>query len=109
MKTIAHFLAGFDFFFGENLWTRSGTFGRCDSCGDMPGRNFEQCHHIHVNAITKLKNLKAIHNGSTCVQVYYSVVTAITKLKNLKAIHNSFLLANDISSKLLYIPNSYRS
>ena len=62
-----------------------------------------------VTAITKLKNLKAIHNYKVHSCHKSLVVTAITKLKNLKAIHNSFLLANDISSKLLYIPNSYRS
>ena len=41
-----------------------------------------------VTAITKLKNLKAIHNGKRITPFDEIVVTAITKLKNLKAIHN---------------------
>ncbi len=41
-----------------------------------------------VNAITKLKNLKAIHNSRLQALGYGVVVNAITKLKNLKAIHN---------------------
>ena len=41
-----------------------------------------------VNAIAKLKNLKAIHNGSVGVLRARFAVNAIAKLKNLKAIHN---------------------
>ena len=41
-----------------------------------------------VNAIAKLKNLKAIHNLFVFTICMSSAVNAIAKLKNLKAIHN---------------------
>ena len=45
-------------------------------------------YFLVVNAITKLKNLKAIHNMVSWAVERQIVVNAITKLKNLKAIHN---------------------
>ena len=45
-----------------------------------------------VNAIAKLKNLKAIHNEELRLSLEFQVVNAIAKLKNLKAIHNRILV-----------------
>ena len=44
---------------------------------------------VAVNAIAKLKNLKAIHNCETFPDILATAVNAIAKLKNLKAIHNA--------------------
>ena len=41
-----------------------------------------------VSAVSKVRNLKAIHNPSPCRQPTTLVVSAVSKVRNLKAIHN---------------------
>ena len=41
-----------------------------------------------VIALSKIENLKAIHNIGSYCSVYVTVVIALSKIENLKAIHN---------------------
>ena len=41
-----------------------------------------------VIALSKIENLKAIHNPQTYTSPSISVVIALSKIENLKAIHN---------------------
>ena len=41
-----------------------------------------------VDALSKIENLKAIHNKSFLVYFFLFVVDALSKIENLKAIHN---------------------
>ena len=46
--------------------------------------------HFVVIALSKIENLKAIHNMRPVVSQSDTVVIALSKIENLKAIHNDF-------------------
>ena len=48
------------------------------------------CRYAVVDALSKIENLKAIHNGTPRTGKSLFVVDALSKIENLKAIHNVF-------------------
>ena len=55
-----------------------------------------------VSAVSKVRNLKAIHNHPFLSVLVTSVVSAVSKVRNLKAIHNS--RAERTTSAVLFLP-----
>ena len=55
-----------------------------------------------VSAVSKVRNLKAIHNFVANRCVHIEVVSAVSKVRNLKAIHN--YTANIVCIYKLFLP-----
>ncbi len=63
---------------------------------------FNVVHRAVVSAVSKVRNLKAIHNEERRLKVARAVVSAVSKVRNLKAIHNISVF--QVSTVQLFLP-----